>query len=265
MLAVLPALVLVAAALVAAVVFLPYDYLLRTSLATRSPLENLVAQVPAIGWLFGQLVRWDRLNADPALAPLTTLGPGTALGAGVLVTIVVLALWNLRRRPALAFGVLWTCVWLAPTNSLLARLDLVNERQWYLAIAGPAWLLGLALGRVLEFAAPVRRARAAALALLVLGAALVAGTLDRNRVYATEVTFWIDVLAKSPHNARAENNLGIAHAYACEPAAAAEAFARAMRLAPEDPLPAINRELLLRGELPGVPAACAAAESPARR
>jgi hypothetical protein len=254
--ALLPATALVGVALVAAVAFLPYDYLLRTSLATRSPLENLVAQVPAIGWLFGQLVRWDRLNADPALAPVGTLSVATALSAALLVSIMLLALSQLHRRPAFAFGVLWTFLWLAPTNSLLARLDLVNERQWYLAVVGPAWLLGLAAERALVFVAPSRRPRATALVPLVLCAVLAAGTLQRNRVYHDEVTFWTDVRAKSPWNARAENNLGIAHAYACNPDAAAAAFARAMQLAPDDPLPAVNRELLLRGELSGVPAEC---------
>jgi hypothetical protein len=251
-----PATALVAVALVAAVAWLPYDYLLRTSLATRSPLDNLVAQVPAIGWLLGQLVRWDRLNADPALVPVTALGPAAALGAALLIGIVVLALAQLRRRPAFAFGVLWTCVWLAPTNSLLARLDLANDRQWYLAIIGPAWLLGLALGHASAFVAPSSRRRATVLVLIALGSVLAVGTLQRNRVYRDEVTFWTDVLAKAPWNARAENNLGIAYAYSCDHDAAAAAFARAMRLAPDDPLPAINRELLLRGELSGVPAEC---------
>jgi hypothetical protein len=257
-LALLPPAALVAAALFAALAVLPYDYLLRTSLETRSPLENLVAQVPAIGYLLGQLLRWDRLNADPALTPVTTLDAATAAGAAALLVALAWALARLRRHPAVAFGVLWTFVWLAPTNSLLARLDLVNDRQWYLAIVGPAWLVGLGVAHAADLAPPHLRVKVAAGVLLSVAAAMAIGTVDRNRVYATEVTFWADVLRKSPHSARAANNLGIAHARACDAAAAAAAFALATRLAPSDPQAEINRVLLLRGELPDVPAECAA-------
>jgi Flp pilus assembly protein TadD len=75
-------------------------------------------------------------------------------------------------------------------------------------------------------------------------------------VYANEVVFWQDIVAKAPHNARAANNLGMALAMACQPLAAGRAFDNAAQLAPADPRPRVNRELLARGELPGLPARC---------
>ena len=47
------------------------------------------------------------------------------------------------------FGFAWVALQLAPTNSLLPRFDLANDRHLYLALPGLAWLL-------------VRRKRAAA-------------------------------------------------------------------------------------------------------
>ena len=69
------------------------------------------------------------------------------------------------------------------------------------------------------------------------------------------MSFWQDVVEKSPGNAGALNNLGRAHALACEPLAARSAFERALWLAPQDPRPALNLALLLQGKLAGQPAA----------
>ena len=202
-----------------------YQSFLETSLATRSPAENLVAQVHGVAYLLCQLVRVDRLNADPVLVAVTTWDASGILLAIALVGAVGLALAGLRRWPLASFGVLWTVIWLLPTNSLLARLDLVNDRQWYGALLGPALLLALSLERL------ARRTRAGAqLALAVL--VLVGGitTHLRNDVYRDEITFWSDVIDESPHNARAFNNLGIALAEHCDLPGAERAWRRALEL-----------------------------------
>ncbi len=222
----------------------PYDYLVRTSLETRGPLENLAAQAHGVGWLGGQLFRWDRLNADPMLQAPQQLSAALVLQGGALVTLLLAGVLSLRRHPAVGFGVLWFFLWLAPTNSLLARLDLANDRQLYLALLGPAWCIGHCVPLL---------GRKAWLAIFALAVLLAFGTASRNRVYATEVTFWQDVVMKSPHNGRGWNNLGMAHAAACQPDAAREAFAEAMRADPDNPQPDINATLLQRGELPGMP------------
>jgi protein O-mannosyl-transferase len=232
-----------------------YPYLLQTSLGVRSPWRNLLAQGDAIAWLLGQLLRWNDLNADPALAPDTALSAANLARAVVLLALIGVAVWQWRSRRWLAFGVLWFFLWLAPTHSLIARLDLANERHLYLALVGPAWLLAIGLSRL--------RTQGLVIAAL-LATALTFATAQRNRVYADEVTFWQDVVAKSPHNARAANNLGMALAAACQPLAAARAFDDAARKAPDDPRAGINAALLERGALPGVPPACVTAPSAPR-
>lgn len=233
---------------------LPYDYLLQTSLDTRGPVQNLLAQTEGVGWLAAQLLRWDRLNADPMLLPADSLTAGTALRAGVLLAVLAAGVLSLRRWPAVGFGILWFFLWLAPTNSLLARLDLANDRQLYLALIGPAWCVAHLLLQLRGHAW---------MATLLLAVVLAAGTWTRNRVYATEVSFWEDVTAKSPHNARAWNNLGMAFAAACQPIAAADAFSESTRRAPQDPLPDINLALLQQGELDVARHCLKQAETPA--
>jgi hypothetical protein len=221
----------------------PYDYLLRTSLETRGPLENLAAQAQGVNWLAGQLVFWTRLNADPMLPAPEGFSVALLLQAGVLTAALATGVLSLRRHPALGFGILWFFLWLAPTNSLLARLDLANDRQLYLALVGPAWCAG-------HLVAMLRRH--AWIVAAVLAVALACATVLRNRVYVTEVRFWQDVVEKSPHNPRGWNNLGMAQAAACRLDAAADAFEEATRRDPGNPLPQVNLALLQRGELDGL-------------
>ena len=189
----------VLAVAIALALMLPdYRRFFATSLAARDLPSQLLTQVEAVAYLGGQLVRIDRLNADPMLPVVGTITPGLAIAAGALVAIIVLALARLKKNPAFAFAVLWFFLWLAPTNSLLPRLDVANDRQLYLALIGPALLAGIGLATL--------AARYRVLATAVGGALVLAlgmATVARNGVYADEIVFWQDVTAKTPGNARA--------------------------------------------------------------
>ena len=213
-----------------------YRHLLATSLQVRGVGENLRAQAVAVSYLVGQLVRWDRLNVDPALSAPESWTVGGVLSVLAILAGIVCGLLLLRRGAAWGFGVLWFFLWLAPTNSLLPRLDVVNDRQLYLALAGPAWLVAWSLGRL------ATRRRLCILALLAV--VLTTGTYLRNRVYADEVVFWEDVTAKSPWNARAFTNLGVAYSLEKRPDAAMAAYRKALELDPGDYKAAINLRML---------------------
>jgi tetratricopeptide (TPR) repeat protein len=144
-----------------------------------------------------------------------------------------------------AFAVLWFLLWMAPGNSLLARLDLVNDRQLYTALAGPALLLAAAIHRL------GRQQRY--LAIISLSAVLLLtgfATWLRNEVYRDEVGFWRNVVAQSPHNARAFNNLGTALAAECDLLRAEAAWRRALAVDPDYVRAAVNLQLLEQGLLP---------------
>ena len=220
-----------------------YRRLLEASLGARGIGENLLLQAQAIVYLVGQLVRIDRLNADPLLEAGPIFGMSAPLSLAIIAAAVIGGLALLRTRPAVAFGVLWFFLWLAPTNSLLPRLDPVNDRQLYVALIGPAWLVAWAV-------ASTRFRRAAAVALAALMVLLVLATAGRNAVYADEIAFWEDVARKSPGNARALNNLGYAYAQAGRQDDAESAFVRALGVAPQDWRAASNLRLLREGVLP---------------
>ncbi|MET0534585.1 MAG: tetratricopeptide repeat protein, partial [Steroidobacter sp.] len=151
-----------------------------------------------------------------------------------------------------AFSVLWFLIWLTPTNSLLPRLDVANDRQLYLALMSPAWWLGVRLSVL--YRAPPALAGAATMLILVT---LICATSMRNRVYDTKVTFWQDTAECNPMSARAANTLGMAYATECKFEAAAHEFKRSIELDPTDFRASINLLLLRQGELPGVDEVCA--------
>lgn len=240
-----PHLALLAAATAVVLASPTYRRLLGVGLGLRGPWENLLTQLRAAAWLSGQLARPDRLVADPALPAATALTPALAAEALALVALLAAGLLALRRRPALAFGLLWTLLWLAPTGWLVPRRDPASERQLYLALLGPAWLLA----RWLAAPGPGRALRRAATVALPL--ALGAATAARSLVYRDEVTFWADAAAKVPGNARAWNNLGHALACACRRDEAEAALERAIALDPDGYRAVVNLSLLRAGEALG--------------
>jgi Flp pilus assembly protein TadD len=86
---------------------------------------------------------------------------------------------------------------------------------------------------------------------VALVAGLATATALRNRAYRDEVAFWEDVAAKSPHSARAHNNLGVALAGRCRTAEAEASFHRALEADPGHFRSAVNLELLSEGKALG--------------
>jgi Flp pilus assembly protein TadD len=87
---------------------------------------------------------------------------------------------------------------------------------------------------------PRWRVAAVVAAAIVLGAATVA----RNQDYRSEVALWSDTTRKSPHSARAWNNLGYAYQLEGRRDEARAAYERALALDPQDVKARTNLRLL---------------------
>ena len=107
----------------------------------RGLADNLLTQVGGISYLVLRLISLHGYNIDPALPTLTEWTPALVFQAFCFFRPVLLGIANLRARPWIAFGILWFFLQLAPTNSIVPRLDVANDRQLYLA----CWGLFLAL------------------------------------------------------------------------------------------------------------------------
>ncbi len=208
-----------------------YREMLEASLALRPFADQLALQTGAIARHVGVLILAVPPNIDPQVAAVPPIA-GLAVVAAIAVGCALL-----RVQPWYALALLWFFLHLAPTNSLLPRLDAVNDRQLYLASIGPLALAGLALSLMPRG----RVALAAALALV-----LALGTVLRNRDYRSEVALWTETARLSPGKARAFNNLGFALQQAGRPEEARAAYERALALDPEHIPARINLKLLDR-------------------
>jgi tetratricopeptide (TPR) repeat protein/VanZ family protein len=239
-----PLFVLMAVMLIVALSLPTYRRLLAVSLDTRTIGENLLTQSQALLYLAGQLVRITNGNADPQLPVVSSLDWLSAVLCIAWASVFGWALLNIRRKPVGSFAVLWFMLWLAPTNSLLPRLDVANDRQLYLALVAPAWWLAVHLT---SWRRPLQIT-----SLAVILVALSWATNQRNLVYETEIAFWEDAVARNPESSRAANNLGMAYAIECRFDDAEIAFKRAIASSGDDYYSRINLILLRKGLLPGV-------------
>jgi len=121
------------------------------------------------------------------------------LQAFLLTTLLIIGIANLRRRPWIAFGVLWFFLQLAPTNSIVPRLDVANDRQLYLASWGLFLALCMQLRNLPNFVFG---------GLVILFAAT---SIARQLDYRSEIVLWESSVALAPWNARGHNNLGYAY------------------------------------------------------
>jgi protein O-mannosyl-transferase len=224
-----------------------YRHLLDVSLSTRSIGTNLLTQAHGVTYLIGQLVRLDRVNADPKLPVIASWSWPVFSNAVLVLSLVAVGVVLLRKNKAVGLAILWFFLWLLPTNSILPRLDVANDRQLYVALLGPAFLAAYGLDALAKRRGNVFPWGAAIVLLLTLATA----THLRNRVYIDEVGFWDDTAWKSPHNARAFNNLGYALAIDGRNDEADAAFSHALELDPAYVKAKVNLILLREGRLIG--------------
>ena len=236
---------LLALVLAAAVLATPaYRRLLDASLAIRGPLDNLVAQVDAVVYLVTHPLLTLRVDFDPGLVARDALDAAWAVQVAALVALAAVGVAQLRRRPWLGFGILWFLLALVPTHGPLARYELANDRQLYLAIVGPALIAGVLVASW--------RARGPAAAMVAtLALVLAVATFVRVTDYSSEVRLWEATVRASPANARAWNNLGHAHEVVGDRERAREAYARALVLDPMHPKAATNLDALDAGQPAG--------------
>jgi len=213
--------------------------LLASSVGIRGPLENLVAQVDAVAYLVTHPLLTLRVNFDPDLAVRGALDAGWWTKFATIAAALAFAVLQLRRRPWLGFSILWFALALLPTHSFLARLELANDRQLYLAMVGPALALGVGIAALPSRALAVTAAVALA---SILGFA----TFVRVGDYSSESRLWSATVRASPENARAWNNLGYALAAEGDVTGARAAYEKALAIEPSSPRARGNLDALPR-------------------
>lgn len=139
--------------------------------------------------------------------------------AVVILLLVAATVWGvIRNSPWGLLGALSFMV-LAPTSTILPIADLAFEHRTYLPLAGLAGVVVLGLYRCAGLLASMlpslseKRKQIVALGVpsvlvLVAVVGLCHATLERNKVYRSEIEILLDAVKTAPHNTRAQSNLG---------------------------------------------------------
>lgn len=114
------------------------------------------------------------------------------------------AIFNWRKRPLITFAVLWFYLTISPASSIVPLAEPVNDRRMFIAYFG---LLGLIFPYFLKALQSIFKPAFSGLAAMLVIFLLVFSTLERNQVWASQLSLWTDTLNKNPDSPRSMNNL----------------------------------------------------------
>jgi len=215
-----------------------YAQLLLYSFKIRSFHDTVIAQINGITYLMGQLVHIGSMNIDPDVSRFTTSsGVGFYASLCVWGAAVIIAVRQSKQQPWFLFAVLWFAVALFPSNSLVPRTDIINERHVYLASPGIFLCCVIVLLNL----------KLAELNAVLLGGivCLLAGfTLYRNADYQSEIRLWEQTARLSPAKSRVFNNLGCAYEIAGQYGKAEATYTKAVNLQASNKIAADNLQRL---------------------
>ena len=149
----------------------------------------------------------------PDIAPASARGVGGGLGG---LALLGGGLWWGRRNPAAGWALLAGALFLLPSSSFVPLKESMAEHRAYQT---GLWLL-LALG----WSIPAAWQRRVALGVPVLAVVLGAATVQRNRVWSSEVALWQEAVDHHPDNPEAWYGLGDARRFARDFTGAVEAY-----------------------------------------
>jgi hypothetical protein len=172
--------------------------------------QRFLTMLPVVTqWL--RLLLWPaRLQIDYGpreLMPADGFGPAQALGLLLLGTLVGVTAWAWRRRPVIAFGLLWTGIALFPVSNLLLKSGVVlAERTLFLPSIGA--MLALAAGAAMLGEGHPQVSRVLVLGgLAAIGLGVTRSAL-RQRDWKNDILLFTRMTLDAPGNYRGHALLG---------------------------------------------------------
>jgi protein O-mannosyl-transferase len=218
-----------------------------------SPFHYLITQPFVIVQYFKTFILPTELSADTDWQALdTVLDIRLLLGILFITGMIWLALRlsrNSMMRPV-SFGIFWFFLALIPTSSIIPLSEVLNDHRIYFPYIGLALAFSTAFILLLKLtddssflSSPAKKTITFLLVAGVLcGHAY--GVRQRNKVWSSYETLWLDVTKKSPENGRGLMNYALSQMRKGNYAVAKTYFERALKLTPNYSLLHINLGVL---------------------
>lgn len=152
----------------------------------------------------------------------------TPLAFLVIIGIIGIGIWCVKKRPIIAFGIFWFFLALSIESTIFPIKDSLFEHRLYLPMFGFA----IVIAYLLIYALPLK-GWGLFMAPFVIIAILSIATFVRNQVWQSQSSMWSDVVFKNPENFRAYYNLGNALYRRGNIEAAVENYFEAVRIEPK--------------------------------
>ncbi|CAN5365395.1 tetratricopeptide repeat protein [soil metagenome] len=183
--------------------FLPYPVFRFLHMRAIDRIGTMMNEIPRIA----QLILFPvHLSADYS-PPDVLVAEGPALsqlpGLFICLSAVLLATVLRRRAPVVSFGLAWVIVSFLPVSNLIIPAGFITaERTLFLPSAGAVLMGGALAEYVARHASPVRR-RFALAGLVLLLAAGVVRSIQRQKVWKNNEAFFVALMADASNGYRA--------------------------------------------------------------
>lgn len=179
------------------------------------------------------------LSADTDLPVITNLADYRIWIGVIFVILLILTIFKTSKKAEtrpISFGLIWFAASLLPT-SLAPFAEVMNDHRMYFAFVGltlsVVWFFGLwLLKKETIFVNHKKWMSALIFAVLFILCAHAYGVHERNKVWYSEETLWLDVTQKSPKNGRGFMNYGLTQVSEGFYTRALQYFEKARELAP---------------------------------
>lgn len=198
-------------------------------------------------------VPWGQ-NADYSFQLSQSLGePKVILGFTLIAIILGWGVFLYKKYRLMSFGIWWFFVTLAVESSFIPINDVIFEHRLYLPMVGFGFFLAEGSYELSQLWFKKEAYSKLKIFMFVLIGCYSLLTISRNWVWRNEVSFWADVVKKSPQNARANNNYGLALDTAGRRTESGQYYLKAAQLAEKyvDPHNNYGNFLSLQGDYQG--------------
>jgi protein O-mannosyl-transferase len=135
--------------------------------------------------------------------------PLVVCGLILILAIIALALKISHKEKLITFGLFWFLIALLPVSNIIPLEALLAERFLYLPLVGAAIAIAVPLSSLLAKWQQNRKVAVLGyLLVIVLLAAYMARTIQRNMDWRTDHTLWLNTVRTSPESPRAHFALG---------------------------------------------------------
>lgn len=181
------------------------------------------------------------LSADTDWQPLQSIFDiRFFIGLVFILFLIFIAVWfskNEKLRP-ITFGIIWFFLALIPSSSVIPFAEVMNDHRVFFPYVGLAlsvcYTIGLLLmkykNKYLHLKSKYEIIVFTSVFILLFGYSY--GTHERNKVWKTEESLWLDVTIKSPKNGRGLMNYGLSKMRIGDYATAEKYFFQALPLLP---------------------------------